>query len=86
LNPTGAVRAGGASLIAGAVGFMGVFGYLAASFDYPDILEGPAAVGFMRLAQAFTVISAISMMLGLMRWPSIHWHLATAWSARSSMG
>jgi hypothetical protein len=37
------VRAGGWSLILGAVAFMAVFSYLAARFDYPAILDGPAA-------------------------------------------
>ena len=32
----------------------------------------------MRLALLFAVVAAIAMMLGLMRWPSIHWHLAQA--------
>jgi len=36
------VRAGGWSLILGAVAFMAVFSYLAARFDYPAILDGPA--------------------------------------------
>jgi hypothetical protein len=32
--------------------------------------------GGMLLALQFAVLAAISMMLGLMRWPSIHWRLA----------
>ena len=32
----------------------------------------------MRLAFLFAVASALAMMLGLMRWPSVHWHLALA--------
>src|SRR5262245_15159177 len=43
------VRAGGWSLILGAVAFMTVFGYLAARFDYPAILDGPAATVLPRL-------------------------------------
>jgi len=116
------VRAGGWSLILGAVAFMAVFGYLAARFDYPEILDGPAATVLPRLLAtgstgravwtlyAFlpliwipagvgayfalrrtqpasvllgvpcTVIAAISMMLGLMRWPTIHWRLAESWA------
>ena len=30
----------------------------------------------MLFALQCAVIAAISMMLGLMRWPSVHWHLA----------
>jgi hypothetical protein len=32
----------------------------------------------MRLALLFAVVAALAMMLGLMRWPSVHWHLALA--------
>ena len=121
----GATRAGGWSLIAAAVGFMAVFSYLAARFNYPDVLDGtasdvlprllalgstgravwvvyaflpllliPAAVGAyaalrdsapsaMRAALAFGVISAVSMLLGLARWPSVHWELARAYPTAS---
>jgi hypothetical protein len=121
----GAARAGGWSLITAAVGFMAVFSYLAARFDYPDVLDGtasavlpellalgttgravwvvyaflpllliPAGVGAyaalrdstpsaMRAALAFSVISAVSMLLGLARWPSVHWELARAYATAS---
>jgi hypothetical protein len=39
---------------------------------------GPVQRGAMRLALQFAVVAAVAMMLGLMRWPSIHWHLALA--------
>jgi len=116
------VRAGGWSLILGAVAFLAVFSFLAARFDYPGILDGPAATVLPRLlATGFagraawalyaflpliwvpagvgayfalrrthpgsvllgvpcTVIAAISMMLGLMRWPTLHWRLAETWT------
>jgi hypothetical protein len=32
----------------------------------------------MRLALVFAVVAALAMMLGLMRCPSVHWHLALA--------
>jgi hypothetical protein len=111
---------GGLCLAGGAVAFLGVFGFLAARFNYPDVLDGPASTvlpdllatgqqgrlvwavyallpliwlpagvaayealapvrrGPMRLALLFAVVAAIAMMLGLMRWPSVHWHLALA--------
>lgn len=117
------VRSGGWSLILGAVAFMAVFGYLAAKFDYPAILDGPASVvlprllatgptgravwalyaflpliwlpagvgayrafrsshpGSMLLALQCSVVAAISMMLGLMRWPTLHWRLASEYAA-----
>ena len=115
------IRVGGVALIGGAVAFLAVFTYLAARFDYPDVLDGsasevfpqlleigrtgravwalysllpfvwiPASVGAfhalrdvregsMRVAMGLAVVAAISMMLGLMRWPSIHWELAQAY-------
>jgi uncharacterized protein DUF4386 len=114
---------GGFALVVGAIGFLAVFAYLAARFNYPEVLDGsaedvlpallatgdggraawafyailpliwlPAGVGAfealrdrasgpMRLAVLFAVVAAISMMLGLMRWPSIHWELAKAWAS-----
>ena len=116
-----AVRAGGLALIAGAVGFLAVFSYLAARFDYPAVLDGsadvvlprlletgptgravwalygllplvwiPAGVGAfhalrhareasMRVAMLFAVLATVAMMLGLLRWPSVHWELAKAY-------
>jgi hypothetical protein len=42
--------------------------------------------GAMRLALVCSVVAALAMMLGLMRWPSIHWHLATALTAAEPPG
>lgn len=39
----GAVLSGGLALVAGALGFLGVFAYLAARFNYPEVLDGSAA-------------------------------------------
>jgi len=36
--------------------------------------------GSMRVAMLFAVVAAISMILGLLRWPSIHWTLAEAYA------
>jgi len=116
-----ASRVGGWSLIVAAVSFMAVFSYLAATFNYPDVLDGkasevlprllalgssgravwvvyaflpllliPAGIGaraalddhapnIMRAAMASSVIAAMSMLLGLARWPSVHWELARAY-------
>jgi hypothetical protein len=112
------VRAGGWALILGALAFVAVFAFLAARFDYPGILDGPAEVvlpkllatgttgrlawviysllpliwipagagayyalrrthpGAMLLGLQAAMLAALGMMLGLMRWPSIHWRLA----------
>ncbi len=114
------IRFGGFCLAGGAVVFLAVFTYLAARFNYPDVLDGPAAAvlpnllatgpqgrvvwaiyaflpliwlpagvaayealaphrrGAMLLALQFAVVAALAMMLGLMRWPTVHWHLAMA--------
>lgn len=119
------VRVGGWALIAAAILFIAVFAYLAASFDYPDILDRPAAEvlprliglgttgravwslyaliplllvpagvgvatalrgaapGAARTAAVFAVISAFSMTLGLLRWPSVHWELGRAYATAS---
>ena len=39
------------------------------------------AAGIARIGGLFALVAAISMMLGLMRWPSVHWELARAWAA-----
>jgi hypothetical protein len=111
------------ALILGAIAFMAVFAFLAARFDYPAVLDGPASSvlpallatgptgravwalygflpliwlpagvgayralrashpGAMLLALQFAVVSAISMMLGLLRWPTIHWRLAELYAS-----
>ena len=118
VDPAKTIRAGGWALITGALLFVAVFAFLAARFDYPDVLDGPAEVvlpkllatgdagrlawalyallpliwipagvgayyalrrthpGAMLLGLQAAVLAALSMMLGLMRWPSIHWRLA----------
>jgi multisubunit Na+/H+ antiporter MnhG subunit len=114
-------RMGGASLLLATVLFIAVFSYLAATFDYPDVLDRPAAEVLPRLlalgdqgravwalyalvplllvptvvglsavtraaaplaARGATIagaLAAFSMMLGLLRWPSLQWRLATAY-------
>jgi hypothetical protein len=39
----------------------------------------PVRRGAMLLALVFAVVAALALMLGLMRWPSVHWHLALAY-------
>lgn len=116
--PRNSIHAGGWALVLGAAAFLAVFSYLAASFDYPAILDGPADTvlprllatgaagravwavyaflpllwlpagvgayralrdthpGGMLLALQCAGLGALSMMLGLMRWPSLQWRLA----------
>ena len=42
---------------------------------------GPGREGRLRMAMLFAVVAAVSMMLGLLRWPSIHWALAESYAA-----
>src|SRR3982751_4180491 len=44
----------------------------------------PVREGSARVAMLFAVVAAITMMLGLLRWPSIHWELARAYVAGSA--
>ncbi len=123
---TGATRAGGWALVAAAISFIVVFGYLAARFGYPAVLDGraadvlprlvalgptgravwflyalipllliPAGIGAqaalgtwapnaMRMAGVLSVVAALSMLMGLGRWPTIHWELAWAWDGASA--
>jgi hypothetical protein len=122
-EPRGTIVIGGIALASGAFAFLGVFAYLAARFNYPDVLDGSArdvlpallatgttgravwafyavlplvfipagvsafealrdrAAGPMRVAALFAMLAAVSMVIGLMRWPSVHWELARAWDA-----
>src|SRR6266540_2084760 len=106
LVPVSVIRWGGVCLAGGALAFLVVFSYLAANFNYPDVLDGPADTvlpsllatgtsgravwtiyalspvrrGAMRLALFFAFLGAIAMMLGLMRWPSVHWQLAASFA------
>ena len=115
------IVAGGLSFIVAALAFVLVFSYLAANFDYPDILDGspaevlprlsaggstmravwaiyaflplllvpgavgayfacPSSRGRMALALVLSSLGALAMCLGLMRWPSINWALASAYA------
>lgn len=53
------IVAGGLSFIVGALAFVGVFSYLAAHFNYPDILDGNAAEVLPRLRAGGSTMRAI---------------------------
>jgi hypothetical protein len=63
---TGSVRAGGAALIFGAVAFVAVFAYLAASFGYPDVLDGRADQVLPRLLATGSVGRAAWALYGFL--------------------
>jgi hypothetical protein len=42
-EPSGTILAGGIALVGGALAFLGVISYLAARFQYPEVLDGSAA-------------------------------------------
>ena len=60
-----AVRAGGWSLILAALLFLGVFSYLAATFDYPDVLDRPAGEVLPRLLALGATGRAVWALYGL---------------------
>ena len=53
------IAAGGLSFVVAALAFVLVFGYLAAKFDYPDILSGSAADVLPRLAAGGSDMRAV---------------------------
>jgi hypothetical protein len=64
------VFAGGISLIGGALAFVGVFGWLAAKFSYPQILDGSAdevlprlRAGGARLRAIWAIYSLLPLLL-----------------------
>jgi hypothetical protein len=73
VSPKTSIRAGGVALIAGAISFMAVFSFLAARFDYPAILDGPANTVLPRLLATTqlgaTMIEPEHILLGLIREP-----------------
>ena len=119
------VIAGGASLVAATILFAVVFSYLAATFDYPAVLDRPAgdvlpallalgrngrivwlvygliplllvptALGVNEAVRAtaprlgratvwLAALSALAMMTGLLRWPTLFWTLAQEWTSAS---
>jgi hypothetical protein len=42
--------------------------------------------GAMRVAMLLATVSAVAMMLGLLRWPSLHWALAEAYASDDTAG
>lgn len=53
------VVAGGVSFIGGALAFVVVFSYLAAKFNYPDVLDGAAADVLPRLREGGSMMRAV---------------------------
>jgi hypothetical protein len=122
------IRLAGGLLVATAVAFVGVFGALAARFDYPDVLARstaevlpallaggtslrilwwlysllpiallPAAVAafeslrderesLMRVGTYCAVLASLTLTLGLIRWPSLNYELATIYATATPEG
>ncbi len=119
-------RVAGGTYIAASLGFLIVFSWLASRFNYPDVLDLPAADvlprllslggagravwavyallplllipaasgavdglrhadgrsdAAVRLGVILQVVAAVCMMLGLARWSTAQWSLATSWQA-----
>lgn len=58
--------------------------FLVAGIASMPILEDGGGRGLARLGAVAAILAAIAMMLGLMRWPSIHYALASRWSTASA--
>jgi drug/metabolite transporter (DMT)-like permease len=70
MNNKAIVRVGGWSLILGAVAFVAVFSYLAARFDYPAVLDGPASSvlpGLLATGACVGLLTAAAGMIGMFR-------------------
>jgi hypothetical protein len=122
------IKLAGALLVGTALAFVAVFGILASTFNYPDVLEGsaaevlpallaggtplrvvwwiysllplmliPAAVGafdalrderesLMRAGTYSAVLASLTLTLGLIRWPSLNYELATIYAAAAPGG
>jgi len=59
MNSRKMVIAGGISFIVAALAFVGVFSYLAAKFNYPDVLDGAAADVLPRLREGGPTMRAV---------------------------
>jgi len=53
------IATGGACFIVGALAFVGVFSYLAANFDYPNVLDGTAADVLPKLRDGGSTMRAV---------------------------
>jgi hypothetical protein len=60
------IRTGGLALLAAAFGFVAVFAYLAARFDYPDVLDAPAAAALPALLAMGATGRAVWGLYGLL--------------------
>jgi outer membrane scaffolding protein for murein synthesis (MipA/OmpV family) len=63
-----ATRLGGWALIVAAIAFMAVFSYLAATFDYPDVLDGDGASVLPRLLALGAAGRAVWAFYGMLPW------------------
>jgi hypothetical protein len=57
---------------------------LVAGIASMPLLERGGGRSLARLGGAFAMLAAVAMMIGLLRWPSIHWTLAQRWAGASS--
>ena len=53
------IVSGGVCFIVGALAFVAAFGYLAAKFNYPDVLDGSAAEVLPRLRNGGSTMRAV---------------------------
>ena len=80
------IFAGGLSFVVGALAFVFVFSYLAANFDYPDILEGAAADVLPRLRDGGSTMRAIWAIYALLPLLLVPGAVAAYFACPSSRG
>jgi hypothetical protein len=79
---SGTILAGGIALVGGALAFLGVFSYLAARFQYPEVLDGsapevlPALLATGATGRAVWALFGLSRHQRALRWLS-WWSIAT---------
>ncbi len=66
LHRDSSARAGGAALVTAALGFVGVFTYLAVRFNYPDVLDAPASTALPGLLAMGTTGRAVWALYGVL--------------------
>lgn len=86
MQSRGIIGAGGLSFVVGAMAFVAVFSYLAASFNYPDILDGSAAEVLPRLRGGGSLMRAVWAIYALLPLFLIPGAVGTFFACPSSRG
>jgi len=86
MNSRNTITAGGACFVVGALAFVGVFSYLAATFSYPDILDGTAAEVLPRLRSGGGTMRAVWALYAFLPLLLVPGAVAAYWACPRSRG